>query len=58
MWTLVVMLHAVSLNVPPANGSIIFKTQSQVDCLQIRDSIVRGWASDRYRVTANCILIK
>jgi hypothetical protein len=57
MWTLVVMLHAVSPNVPSARGSISFVTQGYEECRQARDTIVRAWESDRYRVTANCIRI-
>jgi hypothetical protein len=58
MWTLVIMLHAVSLNVPPSRGSISFPTQNFEECQKARDYVVRAWASDRYRVTANCIPTK
>jgi hypothetical protein len=52
------MLHAVSPNVPPAKGSIMFYTQGHDECKQIRETIVRTWNSDKYRVTANCISVK
>jgi hypothetical protein len=55
MWTLVIMLHAVSPNVPPSKGSINFNTQSLEECRQVRDQIKKVWESDKYRVTANCI---
>jgi hypothetical protein len=58
MWTLIVMLHSVSPNVPPSKGSIQLPTEGHEKCLQIKDSIVRQWSSDRYRVTANCIMMK
>jgi hypothetical protein len=58
MWTLIVMLHAVSPNIPPSRGSIQLVTQGLEECKQVRDSVIRGWESDRYRVTANCIMIK
>jgi hypothetical protein len=58
MWTLVIMLHAVSLNVPPSKGSISFPTQNIEECQRARDYVIRAWASDRYRVTANCIPAK
>jgi hypothetical protein len=58
MWTLIVMLHAVSPNIPPSRGSIQLVTQGLEECKQVRDSVIRAWESDRYRVTANCIRIK
>ena len=58
MWTLIVMLHAVNPNVPPAKGSIMLYTQGHDECKQIRETIVRTWSSDKYRVTANCISVK
>jgi hypothetical protein len=58
MWTLVIMLHAVSPNVPPSRGSISLPTTSIEECQQARDYVIRAWASDRYRVTANCIPTK
>jgi hypothetical protein len=58
MWTLIVMLHAVSPNVPPSKGSIVLPTTGYEECLKTRDSVIRGWTSDRYRVSANCIPMK
>jgi len=58
MWTLIVMLHAVSLNIPPSKGSIQLVTQGLEECKQVRDSVIRGWESDKYRVTANCIYVR
>lgn len=58
MWTLIVMLHAVSPNVPPSKGSILLYTQGYEECIQSRDTIIRAWTSDRYRVTANCVWMK
>lgn len=58
MWTLLIMLHAVSPNVPPSKGSISFPTQNYEECQKARDHVIKAWASDRYRVTANCISIK
>jgi hypothetical protein len=58
MWTLVVMLHAVSPNIPASKGSIMLPTKGYEECLQARESVIRGWGSDRYRVTANCILMR
>ncbi len=58
MWTLVVMLHAVSPNVPPSKGSIQLVTQGLDECKQVRDSVIKAWESDKYRVTANCIWMK
>ena len=58
MWTLVIMLHAVSQNVPLARGSISFTTQNIEECQKVRDQVIKAWASDRYRVTANCIPYK
>jgi hypothetical protein len=52
------MLHAVSPNVPPTKGSILLYTQGYEECKQIRETIVRTWSSDKYRVTANCISVK
>jgi hypothetical protein len=49
------MLHAVSPNVPPSKGSISFATQNFEECQKVRDQVIKSWASDRYRVTANCI---
>jgi len=57
MWTLVIMLHAVSANLPPSKGSISFTTQGYEECRKVRDTIIRSWQSDQYRVSANCILI-
>jgi hypothetical protein len=57
MWTLIIMLHAVSPNVPPSRGSISFPTQSLEECQKTRDYVRRAWESDRYRVSANCIYI-
>lgn len=56
MWTLVIMLHAVSSNVPPSKGSINFHTQNLEECQKVRDYVKRVWESDKYRVTANCII--
>jgi hypothetical protein len=50
------MLHAVSVNVPPAKGSISLATQGYEECQRVRDTVIRNWRSDQYRVTANCIL--
>ena len=58
MWTLIIMLHAVSPNVPPSRGSISFPTTSLEECQRTRDYVKRAWESDRYRVSANCIYIK
>lgn len=58
MWTLIVMLHAVSPNIPPSKGSIVLPTPGYEECLKTRDAVIRGWASDRYRVSANCIMLK
>ena len=58
MWTLIVMLHAVSPNVPPSKGSIVLPTTGYEECLKTRDTVIKNWASDRYRVSANCILMK
>lgn len=58
MWALIVMLHAVSPNVPPSKGSIRLSTEGHESCIQIRDNIIRQWSSDKYRVTANCIWMK
>jgi hypothetical protein len=58
MWTLIIMLHAVSPNVPPAKGSILLSTTGHEECLKARDAVIRGWQSDRYRVSANCLLLK
>ena len=58
MWTLVIMLHAVSPNIPPSKGSISFPTQNIEECQKVRDYVIKAWASDRYRVTANCIPTK
>ena len=58
MWTLIVMLHAVSPNVPPSKGSILLHTQGHDECIQARSAIIRAWESDKYRVTANCIRMK
>jgi hypothetical protein len=58
MWTIVIMLHAVSPNLPQSKGSIVFPTTGYEECLKTRDAVIRGWASDRYRVSANCILMK
>lgn len=55
MWTLVIMLHAISPNVPPSKGSISLPTQNLEECQQIRDYVKKAWESDMYRVTANCI---
>ena len=55
MWTLVIMLHAISPNVPPSKGSIILPTQSIEECQQVRDYVKKAWESDKYRVTANCV---
>jgi hypothetical protein len=52
------MLHAVSPNVPPSKGSISFPTQNIEECQKARDHVIKAWASDRYRVTANCIPYK
>jgi hypothetical protein len=58
MWTLIVMLHAVSPNIPPSKGSITLHTQGYDQCRQMKESVMRGWSSDSYRVTANCIRMK
>jgi hypothetical protein len=58
MWTLIVMLHTVSPNVPPAKGSIVLPTAGYEECLKTREVVIRGWGSDRYRVSANCIILK
>lgn len=58
MWTLVIMLHAISPNVPPSKGSISLRTTGYENCLEIRDKVKRDWSDDRYRVSANCIMIK
>ena len=58
MWTLIVMLHAVSPNVPSSKGSIVLPTTGYEECLKTRDAVIRGWESDRYRVSANCIHLK
>ena len=58
MWTLIVMLHAVSPEIPPSKGSIILPTKGYEECLQTRDSVIKGWGSNMYRVTANCIRMK
>jgi hypothetical protein len=55
MWTLVIMLHAISPNVPPSKGSITLPTQSIEECQQVRDYVKKAWESDKYRVTANCV---
>ena len=52
------MLHAVAPNVPPSKGSISLATQNLEECQKSRDTVIKAWASDRYRVTANCIHIK
>jgi len=52
------MLHAVSPNVPPAKGSIVLPTAGYEECLKTREVVIRGWWSDRYRVSANCIMLK
>jgi hypothetical protein len=51
------MLHAVSIGVPPSKGSISLATQSYEECQRVRDTVIRNWRSDQYRVSANCILI-
>lgn len=58
MWTLIIMLHAVSINVPPSRGSISFPTQNLEECQKTRDYVKKTWESDRYRVSANCLYIK
>ena len=58
MWTLIIMLHAVSANIPPSRGSISFPTQNLEECQKIRDYVKKAWESDRYRVSANCIHVK
>ncbi len=58
MWTLIVMLHAVSPNVPASKGSIRFPTVSYEECLAIRDKVKSDWSDNRYRVTASCIMTK
>lgn len=55
MWTLVIMLHAISPNVPPSKGSITLPTQNIEECQQVRDYVKKAWESDKYRVTANCV---
>jgi hypothetical protein len=57
MWTVIIMLHAVSLDVPPAKGSISLVTQGYGECQKVRDTVIKNWSSDRYRVSANCILL-
>jgi hypothetical protein len=57
MWTIVIMLHAVSMNVPPSKGSISLATQNYEECQKVRDTVIHNWRSDQYRVSANCILI-
>jgi hypothetical protein len=52
------MLHAVHPNVPPAKGSILLYTQDHAECKQVKETITRTWASNKYRITANCILVK
>ena len=51
------MLHAVSPNVPSAKGSISLYTQGHEECMKVRDTVIKNWSSDRYRVSANCILL-
>ena len=58
MWTLIVMLHSIAPNLPSPRGSISFPTPSHEECQKIRDAIRTSWASDKYRVSANCIHIK
>ena len=58
MWTLVIMLHAVSPNVPASKGSIRLPTIDYENCLVIRDKVKSDWSDSRYRVTANCILTR
>jgi hypothetical protein len=57
MWTLIITLHAVNLNVPPSKGSIHFRTASYEECVKTRDSIKQQWSSNQYRVSASCVLI-
>lgn len=58
MWTLIVMLHAVSPNVPDSKGSIQLPTIGYENCLVIRDKVRKDWSDDRYRVSASCVMIK
>ena len=57
MWTLILLLHAISPNVLPAKGSISLVTQGHEECQKIRDTLLKTWVSDRYRVSANCIIL-
>jgi hypothetical protein len=57
MWTIIIMLHAVSPNVPPTKGSISLATQGHKECLAVRDTVIKNWSSDRYRISANCVLL-
>lgn len=52
------MLHAITPNVPPSKGSISFPTQNFEECQKVRDTVIKTWASNSYRVSANCIHIK
>jgi hypothetical protein len=57
MWTIIIMLHAASPNVPPTKGSISLVTQGHEECMKVRDTVIKNWRSDQYRVSANCILL-
>ena len=52
------MLHAVSPTWPPSKGSISLSTLNIEECHKVKDTVIKAWSSDRYRVSANCIFLK